>query len=377
MERTLLLSLLLSLCFLHAALGANAQPGTPSFWKSRLADVLDVLGNVSKGQVMSVGESWGRRPLLAVSYGKADNYKRSANFGAAAYARHPEAFCKRDPGAKPVLMILGPVHGGEMEGVAGCLNLVKVLETGTDFRGKAWPGITNNAARLRVVILPLSNPDGRERLPFDSYMGKTAEYMHQYSQGTHKDGSDWGWPTMAERHPMVGDVGFLGACFNDGGVNVYNDCFFSPMAPETRAIFDLAIKEAPDFIVNVHSHEMPAELLRTYMVPPALVEWTSKVQAMYAERMKQRGLPFTPPRETMSGAFELVDALYHATGAVSMVFEGPEGIVGEAEKPIDFDTILDSHLALYEMLFELGVSEGGFMGKKDAVRGDWLPPMDY
>jgi len=353
------------------------QKETPQFWKTRLKDVVEVLKTAKLGQVSTVGESWGHRPLLTISYGEKEPFSRTTNFSAAAYARNPAAYCKRQPQAKPVLFILGPVHGGEMEGVAGCLNLVKVLESGTDFRGKAWPGITANATKLRVVILPLANPDGRERLPFDSYVGATGDFMRNYSQGTHKDGSAWGWPTMVENMPMVGDVGFLGGCFNDGGVNVYNDDFFRPQAPETRAVFDLAQAEAPDFILNVHSHEMPAELLTTYMVPPKLVEWTAELQRRYAERLKSRGIPFTPPRETMSGTLELVDALYHATGAVSMVFEGPEGIQGEADKPIDYDTILDSHLALYEFLFELGASEGGFMGRKDAVRGDWLPKTDY
>ncbi len=376
MKKYILAIMTLALLFLSVPLPAQ-QKEVPQFWKTRLKDVTEVLGTAKIGRVSTIGESWGHRPLLTISYGDKEPCARTTNFSAAAYARNPSAFCKRSPGARPVLMVLGPVHGGEMEGVAGCLNLVKILETGTDFRGKAWPGITANASRLRVVIIPLANPDGRERLPFDSYVGAAPEFMRKYSQGTHKDGSPWGWPTMVENLPMVGDVGILGACFNDGGVNVYNDDFFKPQAPETRAVFDLAVSEAPDFIVNVHSHEMPAEFLTTYMVPPKLVTWTGEVQRRYAEKMKSRGLPVTPPRETLSGAFELVDALYHATGAVSMVFEGPEGIIGETDKPIDFDTILDSHLTMYEFLFELGASEGGFSGRKDAVRGDWLPEIDY
>ena len=370
-----ILMFILSLGLTPAMLAAAETPGAPAFWKSRLADVLEVLGQARKGHARQFGDSWGHRPLLAITYGEAEPYTRTANFSAAAYARNPEAFCKRQRGARPVLLVLGPVHGGEMEGVAGCLNLVKILETGTDFRGKAWPGISGKADKLRIVIIPLANPDGRERIQFDSFVGKTADEMHKYAQGTHQDGSLWGWPTMAENHPMVGDVGILGGCFNDGGVNLYNDCFFRPMAPETRAVFDLAIEEAPDFIVNVHSHEMPAEFLRTSLVPEKLEQWTGEVQKRYAGRMKELGLPFTPPRRTPSGAFELVDALFHATGAVSMVFEGPQGTVGEAEKPIGYDTILDSHLALYEFLIELGASEGGFSG--GAERGNWLPPADY
>jgi hypothetical protein len=353
---------------------SGASDEVPAFWKSLVSDVEAVLKTVKKGEVRQLGLSWGHRPLYAVSYGQADPYTRTTNFSAAVLAANPEAFCKRAPGAKPVLMIIGPVHGGEMEGVAGCVNLIKILETGTDFRGKAWPAITENAAKMRIVIIPVGNPDGRARLPFDSYVGRTTEFMRQYSQGTHKDGKPWGWPTMVENMPMVGDVGILGACFNDGGVNVYDDYFFDPQAPETRMIINLALEEAPDFIVHVHSHEMPAEFLKTYIVPPLLTARTGEIQKQYADMMKERGLPVTPPRETPSDAFEFSDAIFHVCGAVSMVFEGPEGLIGEADKPIGYDAILDSHLTMHEFLIRLGASPEGYMGRKDARRGNWISP---
>ena len=45
---------------------------------------------------------------------------------------------------------------------------------------------------------------------------------------------------------MVGDVGILGAYFNDDGVNPMHDDFFLPMASETEAILRLAREEARD-----------------------------------------------------------------------------------------------------------------------------------
>ena len=356
-------------CFLIGTLRAEVK--IPSFWKSRVGDVEEVISSVKRGQVRKIGESYGHRPIYFVSYGKKALSTRTANFSSAIYSRHPEAFCKRDRQARPVLFILGPVHGGELEGVVSCLNLIRILETGSDFRGRPWPGITDRADRLRIGIIPLANPDGRARLPYDSFVGQNNETMHKYSQGTRKDGTLYGWPGMQEFHPMIDDVGFLGACFNDQGVNIYNDCFFKPMASETRAIFDLAIDEAPDLIVGLHSHEMPSEFLQTYMVPPGLREWTAEIQRRFAGRMEERGLPFTPPRPTPSHALELSDALYHATGAVSILFEGPQGIIGMPHKPIDHDTILDSHLVMFEFLMELGTSPGGFMGREGATRGDW------
>ncbi|HUU28079.1 MAG TPA: M14 family zinc carboxypeptidase [archaeon] len=354
-----------------AVSSAKGENQIPSFWKSRVSDIEEVLKSVSRGKVRQFGESYGHRPIYFVSYGEREPYARTANFSSAIYSGHPEAFCERDKQAKPVLLILGPVHGGELEGIVSCLNLIEILETGSDFRGQKWPGISSRADKLRIGIVPLANPDGRARLPYDSFVGQTNETMHKYSQGTRKDGTLYNWPYVSRNHPMVGDVGFLGAYFNDGGVNIYLDCFFRPMAPETRAIFDLAIDEAPDMIVGLHSHEMPAEFLQTYLVPPKLREWTAEIQKRYAGLMKEKGLPFTPPRPTSSNAFELSDALYHTTGAVSILFEGPQGIVGMPHKPIDYATILDSHLVMFEFLLELGLSKEGFMGREGIKRGDW------
>jgi hypothetical protein len=56
---------------------------------------------------------------------------------------------------------------------------------------------------------------------------------------------------------MKGDVGILGAYFNDDGVNLMHDDFFLPMARETDAILRLARGEAPDVAVSLHSHESP------------------------------------------------------------------------------------------------------------------------
>ena len=37
-------------------------------------------------------------------------------------------------------------HGGEIEGIVGLVNLIAVLETGADLRGKAWPEIVYGSA---------------------------------------------------------------------------------------------------------------------------------------------------------------------------------------------------------------------------------------
>ena len=91
--------------------------------------------------------------------------------------------------------------------------------------------------------------------------------MTKYGQGTHRDGSPWGWPGAKALHPMKGDVGILGAYFDDDGVNLMHDDFFLPASRATEAILRLARREAPDVAVSLRSHENPPVVLQTAFVP--------------------------------------------------------------------------------------------------------------
>ena len=43
---------------------------------------------------------------------------------------------------------MAAVHGGEIESIVGIVNLIALLETGRDLRGKPWPEIIAAAAKL-------------------------------------------------------------------------------------------------------------------------------------------------------------------------------------------------------------------------------------
>ena len=105
-----------------------------------------------------------------------------------------------------------------------------IAETGKDYRGKDWSSLQNKLKQCRTIIIPCGNPDGRRRCPYDSFLGLPTKIMTKYGQGTHKDGTSWGWPQAKSVHPMKGDVGILGAYFNDDGINMMHDDFFAPMA---------------------------------------------------------------------------------------------------------------------------------------------------
>jgi len=369
------------LCFLIilssiTAAGASAGPA-PSFFKSTVEDVEAAVRPLKNGSVRLEAVSAGGRPVYSVSYGRMDPYERTANFASASLSRHPEAFARRPAGAKPVLMVVAGVHGQEMETVVGALNLIQIMETGKDLRGRAWPELAEKAAKYRLVIVPCANPDGRARVPKTSFVGLPADTMTWYGQGTMLDGTMYRWPWVKQFHPMTGDrAGFLGGYFNDQGVNIQCDDLFFPMAEETRALLRLAKLEAPDFVVNVHSHEERGEFLLCDFVPPAMRLRSKQIADRYLEVMKKEGVPachFTRSLEDAQGfwAIDLTDAFYHVSGAMGMTFEGPHGCSDNPDFEIGYEGILDTHLIMYRELLRIGLEPGGFRGKPGVPRGHW------
>lgn len=336
----------------------------PGFYKSRLSDIESELSGVKKGEVKVIAISPGGLPVYAVYYGEKEDFQSQANYNSAVAARNPAFYAKKTRETSPVVFFLGPVHGQEAEGIAGLVNLIHVTETGKDHRGKEWPVLKSYLDKCRVIIIPCGNPDGRKRCPYDSFIGLPVEIMTKYGQGTHTDGTSWGWPKAKSLHPMIGDVGILGAYFNDNGVNIMHDDFFCPMAEETKAILKIARDEAPDMTVSLHSYELPPSILLDAYLPFFIKERVASLAMRLNERYKQLGLSHMPegwkaeatiddesfpPRKP----FNLISALHHISGTMSFTFECSHGTTNsETRIPIvTYEDILDIELTLYQEMF--------------------------
>ncbi|MGV8096542.1 MAG: M14 family zinc carboxypeptidase [Mangrovibacterium sp.] len=304
----------------------------PDFYVSKLPDIEAELAAVKVGKVEKIATSPGGLPVYAVYYGKKDNFQSQANYNSAVGAGDPAFYARKAKDTKPVVFFLGPVHGQEVEGMAGLINLIHIAETGKDLRGKEWAGLKSNLDRCRVIIIPCGNPDGRKRCPYDSFVGLPGETMTKYGQGTHKDGTLWRWPQVKSLHPLKGDVGILGAYFNDDGINIMHDDFFFPMAEETKAILKIARDETPDMTVSLHSHNYPPCILQPAHQPLFMKERVAVLANRLNEHYKSLGLPYMtngwqlkasvddekfPPRSS----FNLVSALHHISGTMSFTFE--------------------------------------------------------
>ena len=339
--------------------------GIPDFYKSKLTDIQEEVDNIKNGKAEIIATSPGGFPVYAVYYGEKENFHSRANYNSAVAARDPAFFAVKDSSSKPVVYFLGPVHGQEVEGIVGMVNLMHVAETGRDHRGQEWASLKSKIDQCRVIIVPCGNPDGRIRCPYDSFVGLPSEIMTKYGQGTRTDGSSWGWPQAKSLHPMKGNVGLLGAYFNDDGINMMHDDFFSPMAVETEAILDIARAEVPDMTVSLHSHENLPRIIPAYYVPWFMKQRIATLTIRVNSRYEKANLAYIqgdwisefsvedekfPPHTS----FNLISALHHISGTMAFTFECSHGSVTEAapEPFVTHGDILDIQLNLYEEMLD-------------------------
>jgi len=229
----------------------------PDFWVSTVDGVTSFLGGrVHRGTVAVIGTSAGGRPIRAVFYGRARNGRGTTTFSGAIGAGAMRAYFGPDFDRK-VYVAMASVHGGEFEGIVGLVNLLSVLETGNDLRGRPWPEVVAQAARIdRLVVIPIVNVDGRARVPLrmEAFRGNESRIPEYLNTGGWSDGGLIGWPACKAYIPLdFSRTQFPGGYPNDNGVNLMHDDFFGSRQPETQALFDLAARERPDLILNLHT----------------------------------------------------------------------------------------------------------------------------
>jgi len=317
-----------------------------------------MLKRIQKGKVSRLCLSAGGRPVEYVSYGERVDYERKANYSSACGAKDPRFFANRE-GKRSTILLIGATHGQETEGVMALMNLISLLETGVDLRGKKVPEILKpleeNAPRL--ILIPIYNIDGRSRCVPDSMLEEAPESLRYHGQGTWKDGSLCGWPDCKAVHPILEKAGFLGAYYNDRGVNLMHDNFFSPMAEETRALLCLCDEEAPECVIGLHGGSNCINfLMQPDYVPLETKEGVFRLAEAVARRQKEKGLAYRvcPVKEEIPSpppSFNLTTALHHVCGAVSSTYESNEGL--SSPGAFSAEEILAHHYCLFASLFSL------------------------
>lgn len=337
----------------------------PSYWKTDLAYIEKAAAEAKRAQVRRLCMSAGGRPVIAFSYGEKQEIIPAANYSSACGAHEVRCYNPVDV-KKPVVILLGAVHGGETEGTAAVMNLISLMETGVDLNGDRYDSLVKAAEKVRLVLIPLCNPDGRARVVPDGMIGCTGDELRYWMQGTWKDGSLCRWPDCKKVHPIKEHVDFLGGYFNDDGINIMHDNFFKPMAKETQALMDICDEEHADWIIHLHggSNSMNDFLQTNYVT----LECQQAIQnlakrcdeyckANYDDiwfavrRIPEKECGENPP------SFNLTSAMHHICGGVSAVFESNECLIDEPGPKLNHEQVYRSHRIMFEQLFLTAVGE--------------------
>lgn len=350
----------------------------PDFWVSTVDGVNGFLGQrVHKGGVEQFGTTAGGRPMRAVLYGKPRGAAGTTTFSGSLGFGDVRAYLGPEH-ARKVYMAMGSVHGGEIEGIVGIVNLIAVLETGNDLRGKPWPEITAAAARLdRLILIPITNVDGRARVPFRMLRnwGPNSDVQEYFNTGGWKDGKLIGWPDCKKFIPLdFSTVGFPGGYPNDAGVNIQHDDFFGHPQPETRALFALGTRERPDIILNMHTGGTFTTMLREFIEPSLTPAWEDLLRRLHTV-LTQAGLRETDdvareadPARASRGVFNLSTALNLNSGALAVLIESPSHAASPAKRhgqPFTHTAgdIVDAQLLCHQEAMKFLAETGG--------RGRW------
>ncbi|MBK8882086.1 MAG: hypothetical protein IPN67_06750 [Bacteroidales bacterium] len=352
----------------------------PAYWISAYDEVnAFLLKTVKKGKVEVIGTSAGGRPIRAVFYGKARQGKGTTTFSGSLGYGDMRAYRGPDHD-KTVYMGMASVHGGEFEGIVGMVNLISVIETGKDLRGKEWPEITAVVAKVdRLILIPIVNPDGRVRIPLrmETFRDTDFTVAEFLNTGGNAEGKITGWPQIKEFIPMdFSKPGFPGGYPNDAGVNVQHDDFFGNRQPETQALLDLTGREKPDVIINLHTGAVYMRMDRPICEPALHPAFDTLFRYVHSE-LGRKGLQYSKdpqiagdPALASTGVFNLDGALNFHCGALSVVVESPSHSfdgVNEDGKPAGQspDMLIDAQLICHQQAMKFLAETGG--------RSKWLP----
>ncbi|MBM4029856.1 MAG: hypothetical protein FJ280_31325, partial [Planctomycetes bacterium] len=135
----------------------------PDFWIGDMKGLAARLERLARGQSTALTTTPGERPLHLVTFGDKEPVAQRANFNSAIGGQQAAAYMDKAARKKPVILFVGPVHGHEVEGLTGLVNLIHIMETGQDLRGREQGKLRRLGDQCRLLILPACNPDGTAR----------------------------------------------------------------------------------------------------------------------------------------------------------------------------------------------------------------------
>ena len=336
----------------------NLEP-KPDFWRVKPQEIIDVCKSVKRGKAEIIARTPADFPVYAVFYGEFNEPPPQTNWSAGSSSTTWKTYVGEKTQQQTILVCAG-IHGAEAESVASLANLIQLLETGKDFRGKKDDAMLRLAQNYRLIILPCVNMDGRAISP-DHLRNVDYNTFRAASQGTWADGSLIGWRGSKEYFPLPLDkVSFPGGYPNSQGYNIMHDATPGDVkTAEARALLALVARWRVDLVLNCHSCEhAPALLAPSILDYPANVERGLECSHLVNVAIANAGLrpmPTQMPKPGKSLNLNTLAAL--SSGALALTLE----CTVSYDRPVDptrtysFDEMLEPTLIMLRTLMEDGL----------------------
>jgi len=333
---------------------------TPKWWINRPDEVEEFLRRLRGVEVIEVGRSAGNRPILAATWGAREELRgrTSTNLASALAGGSAAAFYGKAQRQRQSFVFLGNAHGIEFEGTVAALNFLNVVVTGKDLRGRAWPVMMEEGRKLRIVVIPNFNIDGRARFfQHKHQINLNTESSRWICQGNLKGGKKLVWPTSKRLFPIPPKKAApLGAYFNDNGVNlVYDNALSADPQPETRALLKFLRAEMPDCVLLSHTDNGSLVCEPDAYIPERFRMRQAQMSSVVGSRCKYKGLQKSRVSQNPQGyagqVFYQSDLIYHACGALPLLVEFP---CGWQNVPDTFDEVLDIGMTVLEEIARFG-----------------------
>jgi hypothetical protein len=283
----------------------GGEAARPSWWRCRPEEVAEICLGVKKGRYEVIGQTAAGFPLFAVFYGEfTDGAPRQSSWAASSSSDAYECYYGQ-PQQQTIVWATG-FHGAEPEGVVATLNMIQMLETGKDLRGRSYPKLLELLPQFRIIFLPCVNMDGRA-ISADHLQGTDKTSFRKACQGEWPDGRPIEWRESKRYFPLPLDsVKHPGGYPNADGFNIMHDATPGHIrTPEARAMLQLVERYAADFFFNGHSCEcepfmiMPSEINYQQHVERGL-ELADAINARLVAAGLRKGMPKKAPSRTLN-----------------------------------------------------------------------------
>lgn len=325
----------------------------PDFWRVRVEEIVSECRRASRGKGRVIARTPAGYPVCAVFYGNFDDEPHQTNWSSGSAVG---AFdCFRPTGAPQTVLLLAGIHGAEAESVAALVNLIHLLETGRDFRGRRRPEWDIFLKNYRFIIVPCGNMDGRAISP-DHLKDVSYEEFRAASQGRWLDGSLIGCGANGTKHyfPLPLDqVSYPGGYPNSAGYNIMHDAgpekFYTA---EAEALISLAARYSVDLVLNCHSFEFEPAL----MLPPEVnyrcnIDRGLRCHSEVNAALQEAGLRSTPAASGGARPIVNLNNLFTiSSGALALTFESALTLP-------TFDMLMDSTFVTVETMLRSGLEE--------------------